>query len=96
MTDEAPQPDRGPIGEWHQGCFRFLFKVWWVMSIIVGFAGTLAGIIALMIPGRVKFLQLQGKPVETIGEKLTALGFGILFLVVGCFFWRRSINRQQL
>lgn len=62
---------------------KSLVPAYLYMVMILGGIGTAGGLLALLVQGRVKNLRINGKPVETVAEKLTVLGVSLVFLIVG-------------
>ena len=65
---------------------RFAFLLFMALS----FLGLSLGVVSLMIPGKVAWIRLNKKPVETVGEKLTVCGTSLLFLGLGYSLERKT------
>jgi hypothetical protein len=62
---------------------RFFFLFWLYGCFWIGITGTLASLATFLVSGRAAWVKLDGKPVETIREKLLATGLFMMFALVG-------------
>jgi hypothetical protein len=58
---------------------RLSFVVWLHIACALGIIGTIVGLITFLIPGKVSWVVLSDRPVETILDK-------VLFTAGACFF----------
>lgn len=91
MADMNESQESTPI--WPRGAKVFM-GCWAVVMMIVGCGGILGGLVALMISGPVGGVRLNGKPVETLGEKLVVLAGSIGFAIVGYIFRPRAKKNE--
>lgn len=74
------------------GCLHLFLSFWVIGAGFVGTIGTLLGLLSLLIPGRVGGITLNGKPVETVGEKLSVTGLSLILAGISLPFFKWAVK----
>jgi hypothetical protein len=91
-SQEDPHPITAPTG-----FNKILATVWVYGAIGLGSLGFVLGVVSLFIPGRVTFVWLNRRPVETVGDKAQVIVFSLVFVVAGnvILFLQRSRRAKE-
>jgi hypothetical protein len=94
--DSPPPEDAHPITA-PTGFNKMFMTVWVYGAIGIGSLGFVLGVVSLFIPGRVAFIWLNRRPVETIGDKVQVIVFSLGFVVAGnvILFLQRSRKAKE-